>query len=112
MVPFDGNFRLTGEPRFQDKKYWSPFHWYCRTSVVRVPLAQADDDVTAKIMAMRDKELKLRANAEAEILEIYDKLIERGTMPDAVKRAVDTKEIGVLRRRLLNLRQRGKYPES
>jgi len=34
IVPFDGEFTLTGHPSFADKIDWSPFHWYCRTSIV------------------------------------------------------------------------------
>lgn len=34
IVPFDGEFTLTGHPAFADKLEWSPFHWYCRTSIV------------------------------------------------------------------------------
>jgi len=33
IVPFDGLFHLTGEPRFADDMDWTPFHWNCRTSV-------------------------------------------------------------------------------
>lgn len=33
IQPLDSPFQLTGEPRFADELDWTPFHWYCRTSV-------------------------------------------------------------------------------
>lgn len=112
VVRFESKFKLTGTPRYSDKMEWTPFHDYCRTSVVMVPMDRADDDVTAKIAAMRDKELKLRRDAKARIKAIYDELVKANAMPDAIKRAADTDQITALRRELKGLRQRGKYPES
>lgn len=34
IKPFDDPFELTGTPRYADKLDWSPFHDYCRTSIV------------------------------------------------------------------------------
>lgn len=33
VKPLDTPFDLTGEPRFADRLDWTPFHWYCRTSI-------------------------------------------------------------------------------
>lgn len=49
VVPFDKKFRLTGTPRFADQMEWTPFHYYCRTTIAMVPLDYADDDLTKRI---------------------------------------------------------------
>ena len=33
IQPFTERFELTGTPRFADRMEWTPFHWYCRTSI-------------------------------------------------------------------------------
>jgi len=33
IQPMNGLFILSGTPRFADKLDWTPFHWYCRTSI-------------------------------------------------------------------------------
>jgi hypothetical protein len=34
IQPLEGKFQLTGSPRYADEMDWSPFHAYCRTSIV------------------------------------------------------------------------------
>jgi hypothetical protein len=46
--PINEKFKLTGEPRFADELDWTPFHWYCRTSVV-LYLPDYDDGLTEKL---------------------------------------------------------------
>ena len=33
IQPMDSKFQLTGKPRFSDEMDWTPFHWYCRSSI-------------------------------------------------------------------------------
>jgi len=33
IQPFTRPFELVGTPRFADQLEWTPFHWYCRTSI-------------------------------------------------------------------------------
>ncbi len=33
-IKYKKKFTLTGTPRFADKLFWTPFHWWCRTSIV------------------------------------------------------------------------------
>lgn len=105
-VPFKGEFTLTGEPRFADKQKWSPFHWYCRTSVASVPLDMADDDVTRKLTRQSAQEREIRDRSRQIILEIQQELASLGTQPDGRRRTDDTAEITKMRRRLVTLRQR------
>lgn len=105
-VPFKGEFTLTGEPRFADKQTWSPFHWYCRTSIASVPLDMADDDVTRKLTRQSAQEREIRENSRELILEIQQELANLGTQPDGRRRTDDTAEVTRMRRRLVGLRQR------
>lgn len=61
---FDDKFKLTGEPRFADEMDWSPFHWYCRTSVV-LYLPDYDDGLTARLTG-RAKAERERREEESE----------------------------------------------
>jgi len=49
VQPLDKPFRLTGEPRFADLMDWTPFHWYCRSSVA-LYLPVFDDGLTRRMM--------------------------------------------------------------
>ena len=67
IVGVDDKFHLTGEPRFADDMDWSPFHWYCRTSIA-LHLPQYDDGVTAELRDDVKAEREKRAQeAEKEI---------------------------------------------
>ena len=65
VVKVDAKFHLTGEPRFADDMDWSPFHYFCRTSVA-LYLPQYDDGITAKL---RDDVKAERVRREAEDAE-------------------------------------------
>ena len=56
-VPLEGSFRLTGEPRYADEMQWSPFHWWCRTSVALLTADEVNDDVTGRMRGAADEEL-------------------------------------------------------
>jgi hypothetical protein len=60
VVPLNGKFSLTGFPRFADKMDWSPFHWYCRTSVA-LYLPAFDNGLTAAMRDGADQILRERA---------------------------------------------------
>lgn len=49
IVPLDGQFHLTGTPRFSDRLSWTPFHWSCR-SAVTLYLPDFDDGFTQKMI--------------------------------------------------------------
>lgn len=51
----DDPFKLTGTPRFADEQQWSPFHWYCRTSVA-LYLPGFDDALTKQLREQSRKE--------------------------------------------------------
>lgn len=48
VQPLDKPFELTGVPRFADKKDWTPFHHYCRSSVALYQ-ASYDTGLTAQM---------------------------------------------------------------
>ena len=64
-VLVDDKFHLTGTPRFADEMDWTPFHWYCRSSIA-LHLPQYDDGVTEELRQAVAKEREKRAVIEAE----------------------------------------------
>jgi hypothetical protein len=62
--PVDKKFHVVGTPRFSRRQDWSPFHWYCRTSVT-LYRSEYDDGLTAK-MEKQSKEERERREKEAE----------------------------------------------
>lgn len=60
IQPLDKPFKLTGEPRFADQMDWSPFHWYCRTSI-SLYLEGYDDGLTDRLRSGADWFLRERA---------------------------------------------------
>lgn len=60
IVPFDGEFTLTGHPAFADKIDFSPFHWYCRTSIVLYS-ERFDSGLTERMRKAADYVLSQRA---------------------------------------------------
>ena len=64
-VKVDDKFHLTGTPRFADDMDWSPFHYYCRTSIA-LYLPQYDDGITAELRDNVAAERAKRAAIEAE----------------------------------------------
>jgi len=105
-VPFDKKFKLRGIPRFADEMEWSPFHWYCRTSIVTVPMKLAADDMTNSILSNARAELRQRKKAAQTALELQQRLSKLGTKPDGRRRMDDTKEIKDLRKLFMRKRQR------
>jgi len=104
-VPLEGNFRLTGEPRYADEMQWSPFHWWCRTSVALLPADEVGDDVTGWMRGAADAELERRAALEEEIARVKGELSALGAAPDVRHRAGDAEEVTALRDELRRLRQ-------
>lgn len=109
IVPEDKPFHTTGSPAFAEYQDWPDFHWNCRTSGTVVPLNEADDDLTAMLLEQSAGEQEKRQDARLRIIEIGDSLVGKNTIPDARRRADDTKAITKLREELLALRQRGGY---
>lgn len=68
VVPLDKKFHLTGTPRYADNLDWTPFHWYCRSSVA-LYLPQFDDELTAGMQQAARAELLARE--ERERVEIH-----------------------------------------
>jgi hypothetical protein len=60
VVAFQGKFKLTGTPRFADELEWTPFHHYCRTSIV-LYLPGYDDGLTERMKQDARKVLGERA---------------------------------------------------
>jgi hypothetical protein len=60
IQPLDKPFKLTGTPRFSNFMDWTPFHYYCRSSVA-LYLAGFDDGLTEKMRAGADFFLAERA---------------------------------------------------
>lgn len=60
--PMDADFRLTGTPRYADRLQWTPFHWYCRSSVALVRRRDADDGLTRQMVDAAMAELGARAD--------------------------------------------------
>jgi len=70
VVSFDGDFKLTGTPRYADEMDWSPFHDYCRTSIASVPTELAEDDLTVQMRAAARAELEAREESGI-LIEIH-----------------------------------------
>lgn len=76
IVPFNAPFHLTGTPRFADDLDWSPFHWWCRTSVI-IYLPEYDDGLTSRmvagarqVLAEREAGIEIDRNPANAFLEI------------------------------------------
>lgn len=60
IIPINGEFHLTGTPRFADNMKAPPFHWNCRTATALVKLDEQDDDLTRILQAAATTELEAR----------------------------------------------------
>lgn len=60
VVPLDGEFHLTGRPRFAEYMAASPFHWSCRTALALVRPEDAEDQLTAEMVNAARIELAAR----------------------------------------------------
>lgn len=70
VVNFNAKFKLTGTPRFRDEMQWSPFHYFCRTSVTTyIPEFEGIGEATTDEMrsAARD-ELAAREDGSREVI--------------------------------------------
>ncbi|HSN78205.1 MAG TPA: hypothetical protein VL334_24300 [Anaerolineae bacterium] len=61
VVPLDGVFHLTGQPRFAEYKEAPPFHWRCRTATALVRPEDAGDGLTQEMVDAARAELLARA---------------------------------------------------
>lgn len=66
IVRLRERFRLTGTPRYADRMDWSPFHWWCRTSVV-LYLAQFEDGISQQMRDAADAELERRTETGGRV---------------------------------------------
>ncbi len=105
VVRLNGKFRLTGTPRFADELEWSPFHWYCRTSVTLVTAEEAGDDLTERMRAVAEAEMARRAALQEQIDAVKAELVGLGAAPDIRRRAGDSAEVRGLRDELRELRE-------
>jgi hypothetical protein len=103
VVGIDEKFRLTGTPRFADELEWSPFHWYCRTSVTLVTAEEAGDDLTERMEAAAAAELARRAALQEQIDAVRAELVGLEEAPDIRRRADDSAEVRALRDELRRL---------
>lgn len=60
VTTLDGDFKLTGTPRFADKMHAPPFHWYCRTGIALVRRQDADDEWSREMRDAARAEIKAR----------------------------------------------------
>lgn len=109
VVRESAKFHTIGSPAYAKWQDWTDFHWNCRTSIVMVPMDEANDDLTAMLLEQSAGEKQKRRDARLRIAEIQEALVGKKTIPDARRRADDTKAITELREELLALRQRGGY---
>ena len=107
IVAFDKPFKLTGVPRFADEMEWSPFHWYCRTSIAMVPMRLAQDELTQQILSDTRAELAEREIAREQALETLQRIVELGAKPDGRHRIDDSDEVSELRTEYVRLKRRG-----
>lgn len=60
IVPLSGKFHLTGTPRYADYMDWTPFHYWCRTSIA-LHLPKYDDGLTALLRKSANRIMQERA---------------------------------------------------
>lgn len=60
IASLDGDFNLTGTPRFADHVHAPPFHWFCRTATALVRVDAADDALTRSMREAARAELAAR----------------------------------------------------
>jgi hypothetical protein len=61
VVPLEQKFHTSERPAYADWQEWAPFHDFCRTSIVLVPLSEAEDDLTAEMLTCAREEQARRA---------------------------------------------------
>lgn len=70
VQPMGEPFKLTGFPRYADELQQPGFHWYCRTGMALVRMAEADDALTRGMRAAAIAEMGART-ATGERVEIH-----------------------------------------
>jgi hypothetical protein len=101
----DGQFKLTGTPRFADEMDRPPFHFYCRTSVALVPREDADDDLTERMRMLAKEERDFRADIAQQIADLKARIVEAGGTPDAIGRADESAEVKGLKTQIRGLQR-------
>ena len=96
----DGDFTLTGTPRFADRLHGPPFHWNCRTAVALVRRQDTDDELSQEMRDAANAELKARAEAQSHIDDLKKQLADLGKAPDVRIRKDDTQQVKALRNKL------------
>lgn len=71
IQPLSKPFHLTGTPRYADEMEHPPFHWYCRSAEVILPVDAADDELTAGMRDAARAELKARGPDGKNRVEIH-----------------------------------------
>ncbi len=55
IVPFDAKFHTPESPSFAEHQSWSPFHFWCRTTIAVVRTEDLDDDITQRLLSNRQR---------------------------------------------------------
>ena len=97
IAELDGDFRLTGTPRFADRKRAPPFHHECRTAVTLVLRSEAGDGFTARMRKMSRDVLQIREEAQSHIDRLKKELADDGQFQDVRIRQADTTKTKRLR---------------
>lgn len=63
VTTLEGEFRLDGTPRYADRLKDPPFHYYCRTSVALVHVADIEDALTQQMLRAAKAELQAQASS-------------------------------------------------
>lgn len=71
VVALDGEFELRGRPRYADRLAWTPFHWYCRSSVALVRRRDAADELSRQMIEAALAELQARGEKGRDRVEIH-----------------------------------------
>lgn len=105
VQPLDGQFHLTGTPRFADYLPQPGFHWHCRTALALVQREDADDPLSEDMRQAAGAELRAREEDAERVRDIQAELARLGAEPDARARKGDSAEVTALRRRLKEARR-------
>lgn len=66
VQPFTEKFELAGTPRYADKLDWTPFHWYCRTSICMYR-ERYEDGTTQQMRDAARSEIEARATTGTRV---------------------------------------------
>lgn len=113
LQPLDGEFHLTGTPRFADHLPQPPFHWHCRSVFALVMVEDADDALTRDMREAGRLEIVAREEDAERVKALQAQLVKLGAEPDARKRTDDSAAVRALRERLKAARVRPEiHPSS